>query len=167
MSYHWKRSYKKHLNISYYCGNTIPSENISYLHFNQWLTFYNADPEHWDCIVNKECDVNSFSGVKYYFYYYIPYYKYFSQNGRYITGRHFIKFLTRKDYKKFVKFMITNEEKGTDYQNQQEILKLSQVIGRESAKRLEAAQNEVQKAYEENKRIMERATKDILGQGGK
>ena len=41
---------------------------------------------------------------EYYFYYYIPYYKYFSQNGHYITGRHFIKFLTRKDYKKFVRF---------------------------------------------------------------
>lgn len=160
---HWKLSYQRHLNFDKFEYKTIPEHRITYVTFDKWQILYNADPGNWHYFYSEGSHWGAFDYI--FYNYYIPYYQYPFLSKNNINAYHFIKFLTKKDYKKFVKFILNNEEEGTDYQNQKELLYLTQQIGDQSTKRLEAAQKEVQKAYKENKRIMEKSVIDLLKEG--
>ena len=120
----------------------LRDENTTYLTFQQFITLYNADSENWHFIEKEKSYETFFSYPRTTFY--IPYYTYGNKTKRYI------KFLTKKDYKKFVKTLKNNAKKGLDYENQKEVLELTQSIQKRSSQKLLEAQTEVEKAYNEH-----------------
>lgn len=145
------REYNSHFN------RKIDDEKYeSFLSFDQWETFYNADPENWHWDTRQDSYETFFWKETKYYNYYIVYYRYPDKH------HHFIKFLTKRDYKKFKKYIEKHAADGTDWDNEQEILKLSQMIGNIATKRLEEAQKELQNAYHKNKQIMEKASQNLL-----
>ena len=152
MNYH--KSYKFHKNYDgkehWYDDALLNNENTTYLTFQQFITLYTADSENWHFIEKEKSYETFFSSLIWEEWnypttiFYIPYYTYENKTIRYI------KFLTKKDYKKFVKTLKNNTKKGLDYENQKEILELTQSIQTRSNQKLLEAQKEVQKAYDEH-----------------
>jgi len=130
-------------------------DRVTFLSFDQWLTFYNADPAHWTDLVNS----NYNSGKR---KYHLPVYTIETTHTSYYTQRkitepkyHYIKFLTRRDFWKYIRFIRKAEKKGEDYQNSQEILVLAEAVRQESAKRVEALQKEQAEAVRRNQEIID------------
>ena len=122
-------------------------DRVTFLSFNQWLTFYNADPAHWTDLVNSNYE----SGRR---EYHLPVYKINTHDYRQ-WEYHYIKFLTRRDFWRYIRFLRKAEKKGEDYQNSQEILVLAEAIRQESAKRVEALQKEQAEAVRRNQEIID------------
>ena len=130
-------------------------DRVTFLSFDQWLTFYNADPAHWTDLVNSNYE----SGRR---EYHLPVYTTEKAHTSPYTQReiiehkyHYIKFLTRRDFWKYIRFMRKAEKKGEDYQNSQEILVLAEAVRKESAKRVEALQKEQAEAVRRNQEIID------------
>ena len=125
-------------------------ERVTKLSFDQWKALYNGDPEHW--IV---CENSNFESGKN--AYRLPVYRKdrFAPGGKYHQYDNiYIKFLTATDYQKYNQFIDELEEAGEDYQNMQEILALSEYIGKIAEQRLAKAQEKMQQAIEDNQRLM-------------
>ena len=125
-------------------------ERVTKLSFDQWKALYNGDPEHW--IVCKNSHFNSGKNS-----YRLPVYRRdrFAPDGKYHQYDNiYIKFLTAADYQKYNQFIDELEEAGEDYQNMQEILALSEYIGKIAEQRLAKAQERMQQAIEDNQRLM-------------
>lgn len=149
MNYH--KSYEFHKNYNgkkhFYDDALLKDENTTYLTFQQFITLYNADSENWHFIEEEESYEYFFSWLFWDYprtTFYIPYYTYEDKTIRYI------KFLTKKDYKNFVKTLKNNAKKGLDYENQKEVLELTQSVQKRSSQKLLEAQTEVEKAYNEH-----------------
>ena len=158
--------YKNHLEANY--GNDNEKlknypERVTWLTFEQWLSFYHGDPEHWVDLENSNYNSGSHS-------YHLPMYtKITPQKIRYntidgikedIVERKtyiYIKFLTRSDYRKYKKYLKTLFSQGKDFENQREILELAQYIGKIADERLREAQERTQRAIDENEKLMKEA----------
>lgn len=149
--------YKNHKQAEYGVNDEklfLCPDRVTFLSFDQWLTFYNADPAHWMDLVNS----GYIDGTR---EYHLPVYTiektYTSMSGAEITKPEYryIKFLTRGDFYKYIRFLRNAEKKGEDYQNSQEILALAEATREESAKRLKEVQERTQKAIDDNARLME------------
>ena len=158
--------YKNHLEARY--GNDNENlkkypERVTWLTFEQWLSFYHGDPEHWVDLENSNYNDGSRS-------YHLPAYKKISTKKiRYNTidgikedteeykTYIYIKFLTRSDYRKYKKYLKTLFSQGKDFENQREILELAQYIGKIADERLREAQERTQRAIDENEKLMKEA----------
>lgn len=158
--------YKYHLEAQY--GNDNEKlkycpERVTWLTFEQWLSFYHGDPEHWVDLENSNYRDNHHS-------YHLPAYKKISMKKiRYNTIEGikedtedyeiyiYIKFLTRSDYRKYKKYLKTLFSQGKDFENQREILELAQYIGKIADERLREAQERTQRAIDENEKLMKEA----------
>lgn len=149
--------YRNHKKAEFGVNNEDLSEcqdRVTFLSFDQWLTFYNADPAHWTDLVNSNYE----SGIK---KYHLPVYTTKTTHTSPYTQKeitepkyHYIKFLTRGDFRKYIRFLRNAEKKGEDYQNSQEILVLAEAVRQESAKRVEALRKEQDEALRRNKEII-------------
>ena len=129
---------------------SIP-ERVTFLSFDQWRAFYNADPENW---INADGIVNGNERHKYK----IPVYNTTpGDKSHYKNGYIYIKFLTPYDYTQYLDFIEEQEQAGEDYQNEQEILALSKIIQERSEKRLKKIQKELAAAAERNRQLYEKA----------
>ena len=137
--------------------NDIP-ERVTYLSFEQWRAFYNADPENWQ---NFEHAEDKYEKHKYK----IPVYNTTPKQSRYSDGYIYIKFLTPYDYTQYLEFIEEQERLGEDYQNSQEILALSKIIQQRSEKRLKKIQKELAAAAEHNRQMYENAKAAQISNG--
>ena len=164
-------SYKKHLSANYgYADEKLSEcpERVTRLTFDQWLTFYHGDPEHWtdfeNCAYVRMTNRNS---------YHLPMYCKIDKTIKVqYTHKHktepieetishktyiYIKFLTRSDFRKYHKYMKKLAIAGEDFENQREILELAQHIGKIADERLREAQERTQRAIDENEKLMKEA----------
>ena len=132
--------------------------------FDTWKILYDADSDNWGFVkerFSKDCRY-SVKGFWDPAYIYIPYYI-LSKKHKY-EDRRYIKFLTKKDYKKFVKFIkdiIVNSE---DSENQKEILELTEVIGKRAKEKVKETTKKLNDSYKEMLSITQKASsnKDII-----
>ena len=129
--------------------DNLTSKNTTWLSFDKWLTFYNADTENWE-IYNHLAYYKSNN-------YYLPAYKKEEGSDYDDPVYQYIKFLTRKDYRKFKRFVKRMKKRGEDLENTNEILELAEIIGNRATLRLEAAQEEINKQYNNMLTLQERA----------
>lgn len=129
--------------------DNLTNKNTTWLSFDKWLTFYNADTENWE-IYNHLSYWKSDN-------YYLPAYKKEEGSGHDDPVYQYIKFLTRKDYRKFKRFVKRMKKRGEDLENTNEILELADIIGNRATLRLEAAQEEINKQYNNMLILQERA----------
>ena len=119
-------------------GRAFKNKDITFLTFNKWKVFYEADPDNWkfhhdDYAFNRNDNI------------YFPYYLYV-ENGR--NSYRLIKFPTKREYKKFYRFYRKSIEHNLDgRENQQEILELAQIIGEKAKIRTAEAQRELTEGY--------------------
>lgn len=152
-------SYKKHLRAAYGIRDEklfdCPTR-VTRLTFDQWLTFYHGDPEHWIDFENSP-----FSRLNKHNSYHLPVYKKFVQkvlsSGSTYEGTEYIyiKFLTRADFKKYKNYIKTILKNGEDFENLREIEELARYIGKIADQRLRETQKRTQKAIDENQKLME------------
>ena len=136
-----KNSYKIYVDGFY---REFSDNDITFLTFDQWKVFYDADSEGWQFSDEHNCSIHPFDCF--------PYYIYVKDGGNVYKV---IKFSTMREYKKFYKFFknkISHVLDGTE--NQQEILELSQIIGEKAKKNLEEAQRKVQEQYRKTYGLM-------------
>ena len=121
---------------------SLTKENTTWLSFDKWRTFYNADIDNWEIYNHK-----SYYGDGGEDYYLPAYKKAERENDHSYPVYQYIKFLTRRDYRKFKRFVRKMKRRGEDAENTKEILELADIIGNRATLRLEAAQEEVNKRY--------------------
>lgn len=133
-------------------------EFITFVTFNQWKILYEADACNWHIKSYLKYDdkdiFNLFENAYIEKTYYDIYYKY--PNNK---NKHYIKFLRRRDYRKFRRFFKELIKNGKDYYNQKEFLELGEAINKESAKKLEETQKKLNEAYNDTKKLIENFSK--------
>ena len=134
----------------------LTKENTTWLSFDKWRTFYNADIDNWEIYNHKSYYGNED--------YYLPAYKKAERkNDHSYPVYQYIKFLTRRDYRKFKRFVRKMMKHGEDAENTKEILELADIIGSRATLRLEAAQEEVNKRYNLMLEQQTKATQNLIG----
>jgi hypothetical protein len=137
--------FNKYLNQSYidnfesdWHGEVFKDKDITFLTFDKWKIFYEADPDSWK-FHHDTYEFVSSANI------YYPYYLYI-KDGR--NAYRIIKFPNKREYKKFYRFYKKNIEDNLDgRENQQEILELSQIIGEKAKIRTAEAQRELTEGY--------------------
>lgn len=158
-----KSGFKKYLDLKYLRDEEIllRDEYTTNLSFNSWKTFYDADPDNWGIIRESFRYCSRYSVSKYDpLYVYFPCYTYEDNDNR--KKERYIKFLTRKDYRKFIKFYNRLLYTGEDYQNQKEILELAGIVGKRAKDRVEETQKQIQEEYKNMIHLVCNATEDDI-----
>ena len=168
--------FKLHLEIDTdVYGHCLKEENVTYLDFKTWETLYWADREHWSVLyVQPNCT---------YRYGLIPMYikdeKYkntpkseyiYMKDGKYkYTPKseylHYVKFLKKRDYHKWEKFIVKLFKTGNTYTNAKEILMLSELARKRAEEKAAETHAKTQQAYEEVMQNVSEYTKKILSWG--
>lgn len=125
-------------------------EEETFLTFDKWKIFYEADPVNWFYIKTT----GSTSWSKYVDVYFPVYHK---SNGK----KQYIKFLTKRDYKKYLKYIKNLFNTGENYSNLQEVMELATEISKRAEEHTIAAQQETQKLYDKYKVALEKASLDL------
>lgn len=131
--------------------NGFTSREETFLTFDKWKIFYEADPANW-FYITKIGITNWGNHTKVYF----PVYH--KSNDK----KQYIKFLTKRDYRKYLKYIKNLFNTGENYSNLQEIIELTTEIRQRAEERTIAAQQETQKLYDEYKAVLEKASLDLL-----
>ena len=119
-------------------GRLLDDDEITFLTFDKWKVFYDADPDNWNFFADKYKYASSDNIC-------FPYYLYI-RDGR--NAYRLIKFPTRKEYKRFFRFYKRQIIHNFDSrENQQEILELAQIVGERAKIRTEEAQKKLQEDY--------------------
>lgn len=161
-------SYKKHLSANYgYADEKLfeHPEKVIRLTFDQWLTFYHGDSEHWTDFENsaytRMTNRNS---------YHLPMYCKIDKETREVqyiniakpvkeTISHktyiYIKFLTRSDFRKYRKYMKKLAIAGEDFENLRKIEELARYIGKIADEHLRETQKRTQQAIDKNEKLIE------------
>ena len=127
-------------------------EDITFLSFDEWVVLYNADPEGWHMLNDEHPYKHGIPYITCPAYLYPPERKDFQ----------IIKFRTKRDYKKWIKFMKKQIKNGQDFANLKEYQKLLQSAQRVATERVEKSKKEVERQYEEMLRLIEKTTKEAL-----
>lgn len=107
----------------------IKSEEVIFLSFDYWKSLYENDFKNWIIVKNS----NYYNNKPYYF---LPAYRF----NKYIDNKNvyyqyiYIKFLKRKDYMRFLRFIKNINTKGLDNENLNKILKLQEIIEKNQIK---------------------------------
>ena len=119
-------------------GRLLDDDEITFLTFDKWKVFYDADPDNWNFFADKY-KYSSSDNICF------PYYLYIRDGG---NAYRLIKFPTRKEYKRFFRFYKRQIIHNFDSrENQQEILELAQIVGERAKIRTEEAQKKLQEDY--------------------
>lgn len=119
-------------------GINEKSHEDVFMTFDQWKTYYNADPDHWQ---EGEFEISSVSAPLY----------------RTKKKDYQVSFLTIFDYYRFINFCNKLEKTGSDAQNVKDMLELTEIIQKEAAARAEKARKESQEAFDKMVAAQERA----------
>lgn len=145
--------YKYHKSANYADCEWLNDKNVSYTTFDNWYILYKGDPENWGYYVHRYDD------------YYIPYYKVGKRTIRYNDysktledHRHYIKFLTAKDYRKYKKFIKKLKKDGENYENLAELAELTEIISQRAHERSKKILKETQAAIEKNQDLIKKLT---------
>lgn len=152
--------FKAHSNISsdLFC-HALQDDNVTYLDFKTWRTLYLADQEHWSVL----CQFEPYSSVKGLLPMYIKDGKYkYTHKSEYL---HYIKFLKKRDYRKWEKFIVKLFKTGHTYANTKEILMLSEIARKRAEEKAAETHAKTQQAYEEVIQNVSEYTKKILSWG--
>ena len=114
-----------HLNGLWYGREIITPEHEVFMDYDKWFTLYNGDPKHWD--------LDS----------YFPVYS-LNYNEWYV-----VRFRNKRDFKKWQKFVKTSKEKGEDYENLQDLERLTSLVKAENEKTIQQRREELNKLYSE------------------
>ena len=154
-----RNNYRMHLQSK--C-DYVEDEFITFVTFEQWKIFYNADIANWHIVEHEDfCEGFIYDFLECMFdycmlnKYYDIYYQYPNNE-----EKHYIKFLRKKDFTKFCKFYKELIKNGLDYENQKEFLELGEIINKESIKKLEETQKKLNEAYNNNIELIEKISKN-------
>lgn len=140
-------------------GNYLKEENVTYLNFKTWETLYWADREHWSVLYVQPSYTHKYGLIPMY----IKDGKYkYSRNPEYL---HYIKFLKKRDYRKWEKFIVKLFKTGNTYANTKEILMLSEIAKKRAEEKAAETHAKTQQAYEEVMQNVSEYTKKILSWG--
>ena len=121
-------------------GRAFKNKDITFLTFNKWKAFYEADPDNWK-FHHDDYEFNSNDNI------YFPYY-FYVENGE--NSYRLIKFPTKREYKKFYRFYRKSIEHNLDgRENQQEILELAQIIGEKAEEKVKETTKRLNDSYKE------------------
>lgn len=124
--------FKAHQEINYlYCDGESYScgdEKCAKMTFKDWKSLYLADPEHWRCVKGRS-ENDEFPVA-------IPVYV----NGSTMRP---VKFLNERSYNKWQKYLTTETNRGTDYQNAHNKMELLQSIAAANQKRINDEQEKL------------------------
>lgn len=128
----------------------LNDKNTTFLTFSQWKILYEGDPEGWYQVNGKNAYVTC------------PCYIKINEKGdRCWDEVRFIKFLHRRDFKKWLKFLKNAEKKGIEYDNLQEIAELTSSVRQVAQMKLEESQKQVQIQYDEMRKLLEKNTSNV------
>lgn len=128
----------------------LNDKNTTFLTFSQWKILYEGDPEGWYQVNGKNAYVTC------------PCYIKIDEKGNRCWDEvRFIKFLRRRDFKKWLKFLKNAEKKGIEYDNLQEITELTSSVRQVAQMRLEESQKQVQIQYDEMRKLLEKNTSNV------
>lgn len=128
----------------------LNDKNTTFLTFSQWKILYEGDPEGWYQVNGKNAYVTC------------PCYIKINEKGdRCWDEVRFIKFLRRRDFKKWLKFLKNAEKKGIEYDNLQEIAELTSSVRQVAQMKLEESQKQVQIQYDEMRKLLEKNTSNV------
>lgn len=113
----------------------VTEKEVTYCSFDDWLKLYRADPEGWS---TKIADGKSKE------YSIFPVYEVDSYRTQYI------KFKTRRDYKRWISFMSNEQENREETDNLNELLELTKVIQARAEKAREESEAELKKLIKDN-----------------
>jgi hypothetical protein len=129
---------------------SLNDENTTFLTFSQWKTLYEGDPEGWYQVNGKNAYVTC------------PCYIKIDEKGNRCWNKvRFIKFLHRRDFKKWLKFLKNAEKKGLEYDNFQEVAELTSSVRQVAQMKLEESQKQVQIQYDEMRKLLEKNTSNV------
>jgi hypothetical protein len=117
----------------------LTDSRVTYTNFDTWKTFYFADKENWDLFINA----SSWEP------YWIPAYRVPNPNRSYGWSYRYIKFLTARDYRKFIRFVKNVIRKGEDNENTKELLELTEIIRRRANEHLKEAHSQTAAALKQ------------------
>ena len=128
----------------------LNDKNTTFLTFFQWKILYEGDPEGWYQVNGKNAYVTC------------PCYIKIDEKGNRCWDEvRFIKFLNRRDFKKWLKFLKNAEKKGIEYDNLQEIAELTSSVRQVAQMKLEESQKQVQIQYDEMRKLLEKNTSNV------
>jgi hypothetical protein len=128
----------------------LNDENTTFLTFSQWKTLYEGDPEGWYQVNGKNAYVTC------------PCYIKIDEKGNRCWNKvRFIKFLHRRDFKKWLKFLKNAEKKGLEYDNLQEVAELTSSVRQVAQMKLKESQKQVQIQYDEMRKLLEKNTSNV------
>lgn len=158
MKYSYRKTLKCRYDYDYY--ETIPEDRETFFSFQQWVILFEADKKNWSFYENKDHKVI------------MPYYeiattetkkeKYPCFETKTKKERYYIKFLTRKDFKKFIKYINKMFKEGRNYTNIKEQEFLISYIRNENEKELKKIQEELTAMIEEKKSSLYLETGDKI-----
>lgn len=129
----------------------LNDKNTTFLTFPQWKALYEGDPEGWYQVNGKNAYITC------------PCYIKINEKGNRCWDEvRFIKFLHRRDFKKWLKFLKNAEKKGIEYNNLQEIAELTSSVRQVAQMRLEESQKQVQIQYNEMRKLLEKNTSSVF-----
>lgn len=129
----------------------LNDKNTTFLTFSQWKTLYEGDPEGWYQAKDEDADMVC------------PCYVKINEKGNRCWDEvRFIKFLHKRDFKKWLRFLKSIEKKDIKYDNLQEIIELSNSVRQAAKMRLEESQKQVQIQYNEMQELLEKNTSSVL-----
>ena len=135
----------------------LTNSNVIYMSFDTWKTLYYADPDNW--FFYKDDGplypywLPAYQIPKPYEYEYI---KFSDWSYRYI------KFLTARDYQKFIRFAKKIFKNGEDTKNTKELIELTEIIHKRVEERLRKAQEKTSEAIQEIEKETEKCKKNKL-----
>ena len=142
-----KKDFHTYINQAYFngigYGKHLSDEYITFITFEKWKVFYEADPDNWafyqDNYYHNDKDVI------------FPFYTYIENSG---NEYRVIKFPTIREYRKFFRFYKKNIKNNVDcFENQKEILELAQIIEEKSKERVAKEQRKLQETYQKTLRL--------------
>ena len=134
MIWSYRKTLKCRYDYDYY--ETIPENRETFFSFQQWVILFEADKKNWSFYEDKDRRVI------------MPYYEIITTEKK---ERYYIKFLTRKDFKKFNKYINKMFKEGRNYTNIKEQEFLISYIKNENEKELQKIQKELTTMIEEKK----------------
>lgn len=155
MGWSYRAHYFARYGVNKECLDYCP-ERVTYATFQQWKVLFEADPERW--IIHTQ------PPMAYEKKYRLPAYKkvIVTSTFKKIDKYHYIKFTTRRDYRRFNRFVkrLTNdiskyENLRSKYENLRELTALTQEIEKIAAEHTQAALDEEKKITEQQRQLIE------------
>ena len=132
--------FKYHKNASRGFGyEELTDSRVTYTNFDTWKTFYFADKENWYLFIKDSP----------YEPYWIPGYRIPNPNRTCGWSYRYIKFLTARDYHKFIRFIKKLHKDGEDVENTKELLELTEIIRKRANEHVKEAHSQTAAALKQ------------------